>query len=133
MIKKVVNNLLANKHAENRAELYRNLIRHEAQIGGQLFGEIPKTSQREFFCFDERTWIWHEEWADHNGRQQVRTTRYDVRVAGIFKAQDGQPYLRLNKQEAMRLKKAAHAYKDRVITEMYGQLPEYKDILEVKL
>jgi hypothetical protein len=30
----------------------RELIRAEAEIGGQLFGPIPKGHRRQFFCFD---------------------------------------------------------------------------------
>ena len=122
MIQKLLNSILAQKHVENRAELYRNLIRHEATIGGQLFGPIPDGTRREFFCFDERTWIWHEEWTDKQSKRHSKTTRYDVRPDGIFKAQDSQPYTQLNKQEAVHLKRATQAYRDRVFSEMYGQV-----------
>ena len=40
----------------------RELIQLESEIGAQLFGEIPKGHRREFFCLDEKTWIWYEEW-----------------------------------------------------------------------
>ena len=53
---------------DRRAELYRNLIRHEAKIGGILFGLVPEGGRREFFCLDARTWVWHEEWIDENGQ-----------------------------------------------------------------
>ncbi len=122
MIKKIFNVILAQKQAEHRAELYRNLIRHEAKIGGELFGPIPTGGRREFFCLDERTWIWHEEWTDNHGGLGVKTTRYDIRPNGIFKAQGGQPYAPLSKQEAVRFKLATQAYSGQVFSEMYSQV-----------
>jgi hypothetical protein len=99
--------------------LYRAFLRREAEIGGQLFGPLPEGGRREFFCLDEYTWIWHEEWLDVKGRRQVRTTRYDVRPGGVVKAQDGQHYQSVSEKEARRLVQAAQAYKRRVIGELY--------------
>jgi hypothetical protein len=113
-------NLFAQAKANKRARLYRDLIRREASIGGKLFGPIPKNGRREFFCLDDRTWIWHEEWDDEKGVHHAVTTRYDVRPQGIFKAQDHQPYQRLSYQEARRLIKAINMYRDAVRDEMYS-------------
>ena len=107
------------KHEARRAELYRNLIRREAKIGGTVFGEVPKGNRREFFCLDEHTWIWHEEWKDDNGQYQVKTTRYDVRPSGILKAQDGQPYQKVSRDEAVRLYQASQIYLRRIQNELY--------------
>lgn len=101
------------------AKLYRDLLRHEARIGGELFGPIPKGGRREFFCLDEHTWVWHEEWKDKKGSRQVRTTRYDVRDTGIVKVQDGQHYQKVTKAEAEKLYKAAKLYQKRVNNEIY--------------
>lgn len=120
IFKKVLDNLTAKQREERKAELYRNLIRHEAQIGGQLFGEIPKNGRREFFCLDENTWIWHEEWVDKAGKQHIRTTRYDIRPNGILKAQDGQPYKQVSLEEGDRLVEAAKLYHQRVRSELYN-------------
>lgn len=119
MLKKLLSGLVTQKQAERRAELYRNLIRHEARIGGTIFGPVQKGGRREFFCLDEHTWVWHEEWFDQNGQHQVRTTRYDVRPSGILKAQHGQ-YRPVSVEEAKHLKKAALLYKDRVERELYS-------------
>jgi len=119
MIKKLFANLIAQKQEQRQAELYRNLIRHEAKIGGQLFGPIPKGTRREFFCLDRYTWIWHEEWTDNNGQYQIKTTRYDVRPNGILKAQAGQPYQAVLVDEAKNLRQAAHLYQQRINTEIY--------------
>ncbi len=96
------------------AQIYRNIIRDEAKIGGNLFGPIPSGNRREFFCLDEHTWVWHEEWTDANSVRQSRTTRYDIRPHGIFKAQDGMPYQPLTAEETERLYAAATEYRQRL-------------------
>lgn len=123
MIKKLFRAVTARKHEEHLAELYRNLIRHEAQIGGQVFGPVPAGVRREFFCLDPHTWIWHEEWTDAQGQQRIRTTRYDVRNDGmILKAQDGQPYQEVSFNEAWRLYQAAGEYERRVNRQLYSAI-----------
>lgn len=121
MIKKLLSTITAQKQADRRAELYRNLIRHEAKIGGQVFGPVAPGGRREFFCLDKHTWIWHEEWIDDNGQHQAKTTRYDVRSDGmIIKAQNGHPYREVGDDEALRLYQAAVEYERRINTELYG-------------
>jgi len=120
LIKKIIGSLTAQQRAERHAELYRNLIRHEARIGGTLFGPVQPGGRREFFCLDERTWIWHEEWVDKNGQRHIKTTRYDVRPNGILKAQDGQHYQPISDKEAERLFQAAELYEQRVMNELYN-------------
>ncbi len=114
LLKKVIGSRKSQRHEERAAELYRALIRREAKIGGELFGPVPAGTRREFFCLDERTWIWHEEWTDSSGKRRVRTTRYDVRPNGILKAQDGQAYQRVTRAEAERLQAAAQEYRQRI-------------------
>lgn len=80
--------ILPHNDEQRRADLERSLIRREAAIGGQLFGPVPKGHKRSFFCLDEHTWIWHEEWTVKGQRKAV-TTRYDVRPDGVIKSQDG--------------------------------------------
>lgn len=109
----------ARRHEERQAELYRSLIRREAKLGGELFGQVPHGTRREFFCLDEHTWVWHEEWVDTLGHQQIRTTRYDVRPTGILKAQNGQPYQKVSQEEAVRLVQAIHNYEQKIRTELY--------------
>ena len=114
MIKKLLNNVLPQDDAMRDAVVYRNILRDAAKIGGGVFGTIPSGTRREFFCLDEHTWIWHEEWTDEQRAHQVRTTRYDVRPHGIFKAQDGQPYRPVSLEEANRLCNAAREYQRRI-------------------
>ena len=109
------------QHQEERnARLYREILTREAQIGGKLFGPVKPGANREFFCLDRHTWIWHEEWVDEKGKHQLITTRYDIRPNGIFKAQDNQPYQQLSETETIHLLKAMRAYNKQVDHELYG-------------
>jgi len=120
MIKRLYKQALAKREEQRQTELYRNLMRHEAKLGGQLFGPVPKNHRREFFCFDRRTWVWHEEWVDEKGVKRVKTTRYDVRPDGILKAQDGQPYQLASREEVLNLYKASQLYKTEVADKLYS-------------
>lgn len=120
IFQKLIRSLTAQRQEEHRAELYRNLIRHEAKIGGQLFGPVPEGNRREFFCLDERTWVWHEEWVDANGVRQAKTTRYDVRPSGILKAKDGQHYQHVPADEARNLYNAINLYEQKINSELYS-------------
>lgn len=122
MINKLLKNLFSQRQEQRQTELYRNLIRHEARIGGQLFGPVGKGGRREFFCLDRHTWVWHEEWKDDNGQQKTKTTRYDVRPSGILKAQDGQHYQEVDYQEAKHLYEAALLYQQRIREELYNYI-----------
>jgi hypothetical protein len=112
------------KTTDRQVEIYRNLIRREAKIGGELFGSVQPGGRREFFCLDKNTWIWHEEWTDKQSKQHhTVTTRYDVRPNGIIKAQDGQSNQRhIDKVEARNLYHAVDLYNQRVNAEIYGAL-----------
>jgi len=105
------------KTQDRRAEAYRDLIRREAQIGGRLFGPIPKGHRREFFCLDEHTWVWYEEWLDTEGKRRSKTTRYDVRPSGVVKVQDGHPSQYISLEEARNLYQAVDLYKKRIDAE----------------
>ena len=120
MIKSLFKSILGTNREDREAELYRNLIRQEAKIGGTLFGPVPAGGRREFFCLDARTWIWHEEWVDEQGERRSKTTRYDVRPNGILKAQDGNQYQYVTKEEAKHLRDAAHMSQQRVKRELYS-------------
>lgn len=104
---------------QRRLEAYRDLIRREAKVGGRLFGPTMPSGRREFFCLDEYTWVWHEEWVDQGGLRHTITTRYDVRPNGILKAQDRQPYQYIGLDEANRLFHAVSMYNRQVDIELY--------------
>lgn len=121
MFQKLKNTLKPQKNGAREAHLYQNLIRHEAKIGGQVFGPVSTDVRREFFCLDEHTWVWHEERLDADGALQVLTTRYDIRPNGILKSQNGQ-YQAITAREAKRLAAAIQAYEKRVMQEMYASV-----------
>src|SRR3990170_4305002 len=110
MIKKLYKSIIDQKRQERQDELYRDLIRREAKIGGTLFGTIPAGVRREFFCLDKRTWVWHEEWTGKDGKTRNKTTRYDLRPNGILKTQNGQHYQQVSPEEARNLYTAAKLY-----------------------
>lgn len=120
ILQKLLKSTKDQRKVDREAELYRNLIRREARIGGEIFGPVPKGGRREFFCLDEHTWIWHEEWIDANGQRRAKTTRYDIRPTGILKAQDGQDYQNVGLAEAERLAQAANVYGERMRNELYS-------------
>jgi hypothetical protein len=106
--------ILPRSPEEKQAALERKLMRKEAQIGGRLFGPVPKGHNRQFFCLDEHTWVWHEEWIDKTGTRKVVTTQYDVRPSGILKLQNGRVYQRLSREETRNLYLITQLYHQRV-------------------
>ncbi len=119
MFKKLTNSLTSQHEIQRQAELYRRVLRHEAKIGGTLFGPVPPNRRREFFCLDEHTWVWHEQWTDQNNKVQYVTTRYDIRPGGIIKSQNGN-YMDMTPEEKQNLLHAAKNYRQQV----YGQIYE---------
>lgn len=102
----------------------RELIRLESEIGRELFGPVPAGHRREFFCLDEQTWIWHEEWTDPRTKllRQI-TTRYEVHPNGILKVQDGQQYRFIDGEELHNLGVATALYRERVLRRIYNRDP----------
>ncbi len=103
---------------QRRAEARKALIHWSGKVGGELFGPLQPGGRREFFCLDERTWVWHEEWTDQAGKRHIVTTRYDVRPNGVFKAQGNNPYQLLSAEEARNLYNAIALYYERVMPEL---------------
>lgn len=101
----------------------REIIRAEAEIGGQLFGEIPKGHRREFFCLDADTWVWYEEWVDDKKQARSLTTRYEVHPNGILKVQNGQAHHFIEGQELENLRIATSLYRERVMRDVYHRDP----------
>lgn len=113
--------LITGAHTKRDEEnALREIIRKEAKIGGRLFGAVPQGGRREFFCLNQDTWVWHEEWTDMQGLRHAITTRYDVRPNGILKAQDNQPYQYVGRDEAIRLCQAVKMYNQQIDAELYG-------------
>ena len=106
--------ILPRDDKQRLADIERSLLRYEAQVGSHLFGKIPKGHRRQFFCLDEHTWIWHEEWKDVKGKRQDVTTRYELRPSGVLKIQDGKTYQRISQNEAQHLFQATEIYRQKV-------------------
>ena len=102
----------------------RELIQLESDIGANLFGPIPATHRREFFCLDRITWIWYEEWTDvETGKQKSTTTRYEIHDNGILKAQEGAHYSYLEGEELQNLTMAIEMYYEQVARKVYKRDP----------
>ncbi len=102
----------------------RELIKLESEIGAQLFGPIPATHRREFFCLDKTTWIWYEEWEDvQSGKQKSLTTRYEIQNDRVLKAQDGAHYSFLEGDELRNLLMAIRLYYEQVARGVYRRDP----------
>lgn len=97
---------------QKRINAHRALLRHLAKLGGGVFGPIPEGVRREFFCLDEFTWVWHEEWTDQNGDRQALTTRYDVRPTGVLKSQGTNSYQHLSAEEERNFRAAVKLYSE---------------------
>lgn len=103
----------------------RELIQLESEIGKNLFGPIPAGHRREFFCLDEKTWIWHEEYKDSNtGSLKSSTTRYELQGDKILKAQEGARYSYLEGDELKNLLTAINMYYEQVARNVYKRDPQ---------
>ena len=102
-----------------QANAYRQKIRNESRVGGSVFGPVPEVRRREFICLDEKTWLWHEEWRDDQGKLHAVTTKYDIRPNGIIKTQNGIDRT-VTADEALNLLQAARNYKKMVHEQLYS-------------
>lgn len=102
----------------------RELLQLESEIGATLFGDLPSGTRRQFFCLDERTWIWHEERKNpKNNKLEQHTIRYEVHQNGILKVQEGARYSFIEGQELQNLVAATRMYYERVAREVYKRDP----------
>ena len=101
----------------------RQLLRLESEIGSQLFGPVPAGHTRQFFCLDERTWIWHEEWLDVSRNWQSSTVRYEISERGVLKVQDGSRYTYIEGDELKNFALSIRMYYERVAREVYRRDP----------
>lgn len=97
----------------------RELLTLESEVGAKLFGPVPAGHRREFFCLDEHTWIWHEEWLDANKKLATSTIRYEVSDHGVLKVQEGARYSYLEGEELQNFGIAIRMYYEQVAREVY--------------
>ena len=101
----------------------RQLLRLESEIGSQLFGPVPAGHSRQFFCLDEHTWIWHEEWLDTARKWQASTVRYEINEHGVLKVQDGSRYTYIEGEELKNFALSIRMYYERVARDVYRRDP----------
>jgi hypothetical protein len=126
MFQKVIGLITGNEYIDrpfkNLTE--RQLIQKESEIGRELFGPIPAGHRREFFCLDDHTWIWHEEWKDEvTGKRKFMTTRYEIHQNGVLKVQDGTNYRFIEGEELHNLFLSTRLYYEGVMRDIYQTDP----------
>lgn len=97
----------------------RELITLESEIGGKLFGKVPRGHRREFFNLDPKTWIWYEEYKDDSGKKTSSTVRYEIHEKGIFKVQEGARYSYIEGEELEHFVLATKLYYEEVARNIY--------------
>ena len=103
----------------------RELLQLESEIGAKLFGDVPEGRRREFFCLDDKTWIWHEEGKNpKTGKQDEQTIRYEVHENGILKVQQGARYSFIEGDELTNLVTATSMYYEQVARNIYKRDPQ---------
>lgn len=103
----------------------RELLQLESEVGAKLFGEIPAGRRREFFCLDEKTWIWYEEGPNpQTGEVEQLTTRYEIHDNGVLKVQDGSRYTYIEGAELDNLVVATRTYYEQVARGIYKRDPQ---------
>ena len=107
----------------SKALTERELIEIESEVGRHIFGPIEKGHSREFFCLDEHTWVWHEEWVDDQKKKQSRTTRYEIHENGILKVRDGGHYQYLENEELQNFGLAVRMYYEQVMRGIHRHDP----------
>lgn len=118
-----LNGLLPSRKRPLKPLSERELLTLESEIGAQLFGEIPKNHRREFFCLDEKTWMWHEEWTDDKRKTRSHTIKYEITDKGILKTQPGPRYSYLEGEELRNFQVAAQMYYEQIARKIYKRDP----------
>lgn len=98
----------------------RRLIRMESQLGAELFGALPAYDRREFYCFDSRMWIWHEERMNpETGKHDVTTVSYNITDRGVLKTYGENESRYVQGDELEHFATATEEYANKVYNELY--------------
>lgn len=111
------------KHRTLKPLTERELLTLESEIGAQIFGAVPNGRRRDFFCLDEKTWIWHEEWFDEKHKLQTTTVRYEINERGVLKVQEGARYSYLDGDELQNFGVSVRMYYEQVARQIYRRDP----------
>lgn len=106
LLKKLTNHLIG----KSQDDSYNDVIRQAAKIGGSLFGEVPKNHNRQFFCLDEDTWVWHDEWRDEAGKTHVDNFQYRINGNQVVKVFPNGSIHHLKDQEMINFYQAIDLY-----------------------
>lgn len=101
----------------------RELLKLESEVGSKLFGPVSAGHRREFFCLDNRTWIWHEEWIGQDKKLQTSTVRYEINDTGVLKVQEGARYSYLEGEELQNFGLSVRMYYEQVTRDVYKRDP----------
>lgn len=105
---------------EQPASNFRQVIKKESQIGAEILGPIPAYDRREFYCFDERMWIWHEERMNtQTGKHDTVTVSYNMSDMGILKSYGENESRFVQGEELEHFTDAAEKYAEKVCAELY--------------
>lgn len=100
----------------------RELINMESRLGAQIFGVIPAYDRREFYCFDDRMWIWHEERMNsETGKHDVTTVSYNITDRGILKTYGESESRYIESSELEHFTYATEEYASLVHKELYAK------------
>ncbi len=102
----------------SRKDQRRALLKREGDIGGKLFGKIPKNHTRKFFCLNQNTWVWNETFPAETGETMVVNTRYRVYEDTIEKIQNNK-VTPMSLEEMQNVVHAMELYADKVQRMMY--------------
>jgi len=117
-------NTLVSNSFKKRLSLERQIIRFESDLNKDIFGPIPKGHKRDFFCLEQNTWIWHEQFKSKDNQKHSIMTKYILRNNGkIIKSHNGSAYKLVQKKESINLLNAIILYTNRV-------QPEYNKLLQ---
>lgn len=108
-----------NNPEQKYQRITQDLLRREAEIGGSLFGPVPKGSKRQFFQLEKHTWIWIEQWTER-GQRRSKTTKYMIKPTELLRSVDGGHYERASLQETRNFANAVEQYVKRVDSELYN-------------
>ncbi len=88
MTKEIID--LRNQASGDNPETQQQLLQKEGALGGKIFGELRPDQSRTFFCLNETTWIWSDNWFDRNERRATnQTVHYQVQKLGVTKITQG--------------------------------------------
>ena len=109
-IKKILVN--ESSDASTTDSKYNEILRYSARLGGTLFGPIPENHNRQFFCLDSHTWVWHDDWVDEKGKRHIQNFQYKVSANSIIKIVNNNSAQQLNETELDNFYQAVKAYAD---------------------